>query len=575
MIAEFGLSLLLLASVQGLHDANYDIHNNSALQQDPTLIHTSDGLVQGVIVNGTGVWRGIPYAAPPVGDRRWRPPQPHQPWGTDTPLDATLFGACCMQLSYKAKDGSTHGGWKSLNLSHMDEDCLFVNIYSPLFAAEGGGLLPVMVYFHAGEFWAGSGNDAENNFPYASIAERAVLVTINWRLGPWGYLASDDLRSRSNDNSTGNYGQQDQRAALRWLRKNIGAFGGNSSNVLIFGESSGGTAVGAHLANPRSWGLFDKAILESPGLTQVKRFDEAEVNHDYLLNQLAAIGSPGCMFRNRSSTSRTADSSSGVVTAYEQLEELVGVNHADDHGADHDGHDYTRYDGVMLEGTAFASWTNSSTVNGTTGTIHSSTSTSNTSTSNTGVTACADAAALVAVQAQAYCDHAFAAAIQKGRADGSTDPLSSNPSNTTSTKCTSFMLSCKVKEQPSLQAREQPQQPQQIIVEVKFYAPTVHISNRGFFPCSGGEGGCPLRPAAFVATAVRGTAGTNNSHCPHTLPSHTALTHCSHTLGFPLKVPSACSNPTLQYCTILWPKDLPSPPTSPSMPGGPRWTGWT
>jgi carboxylesterase type B len=152
-----------------------------------------------------------------------------------------------------------------------------------------------MVYFHAGEFRAGSANDQENNLPYFSHSDQEIiLVTINSRLGAFGYLASEHLRRRSPDNSTGNYGIQDQRMALQFIRDNIGAFRGDASNVLIFGESSGGTEVGAHLTNPRSFGLFSKIALESAGLTQVKPWVEAVANHDFTLLKLALVGSPHC-----------------------------------------------------------------------------------------------------------------------------------------------------------------------------------------------------------------------------------------------------------------------------------------
>jgi acetyl esterase/lipase len=360
-----------------------------------------------------------------------------------------------MQVSHKLKDGSNRGGWPSLNLSHMDENCLFLNIYSPISAVRRGSteLLPVMVYFHAGEFWAGSGNDAENNFPYAAFAKRAVLVTVNWRLGPFGYLASDDLRTRSSDNSTGNYGQQDQRAALSWLKHNIGAFGGNGSNVLIFGESSGGTVVGAHLANPRSWGLFHKAVLESPGLTQVKSFSEAKANHDYLVSTLAAIGSPGCLFRNRTrGVMRTINSSNGG-----HFGEVAHLQH-----------EYTRYDGVTLRGKPFKIWKNTTTFNITQDTV------------------CADAAVLVGVQAQAYCDQAFA-------------------SGRSSQSCTSFMLTCTSQGAAITAAL----QSAQVDVEVEFFASTAHISNRDMYPCTAVGQTCSVTPSSFVATAELGAAGTD------------------------------------------------------------------
>ncbi len=252
----------------------------AAVGDDYTVVNTTYGPLRGGVNGTTRYFRGIPYAAAPLGNRRWRPPSKHPVWTAER--DATNFGASCLQ----------HGGWKTINSTVQSEDCLFLNIYAPVPRAGAPKSYPVMVYFHAGEYRMGSSNDRENNWPYFS--DTIVLVTINSRLGALGYLASDALRARSADNSTGNYGIQDQQFALRWVKDNIAAFGGDRDNVLIFGESSGGSSVGVHLTNPRSFGLFDKAILESPGLYQVKTFDNAVANHDFLISALAAEGSPGC-----------------------------------------------------------------------------------------------------------------------------------------------------------------------------------------------------------------------------------------------------------------------------------------
>jgi len=254
---------------------------------DDLTVETTYGKVRGTVSGDFRVFRGIPYAAAPVGDLRWRPPQPHPGW--DNVRDATSFGATCPQVP---------GGWNTINTTTIDEDCLFANVYTPSATLDNG--YPVMIYIHAGEFRYGSSNDKENEFPYFS--DEVVLVTFNNRIGTLGFLGSDALRSRSPDNSTGNYGIQDQRELFRWVRKNIAAFGGDPGRVTIFGESSGGTCVGLHLTNPRSHGLFDKAILESPGLSQIKTKEHAFQNYQYLLSALASKKLKGCQFKTDEKT---------------------------------------------------------------------------------------------------------------------------------------------------------------------------------------------------------------------------------------------------------------------------------
>ena len=150
-----------------------------------------------------------------------------------------------------------------------------------------------MVYLHAGEFRFGSSNDLENNWPYFAN-KSVILVTGNVRLGVLGFAALDSLRSRDPSRSTGNYGMQDQRAMLEWVQKSIQNFGGDPTRVTIFGESSGGSSVAYHLFNKKSAGLFDKVILESPGLTQSKTYYAATQNTQWIASVLTAAGSPNC-----------------------------------------------------------------------------------------------------------------------------------------------------------------------------------------------------------------------------------------------------------------------------------------
>lgn len=240
--------------------------------------NTTSGSVRGLTRSGMRVFRGIPYAAPPTQDLRWRPPQRHSGWnGTKDVFD---FGPTCKHPDC----------WKSDNATVTSEDCLTINVISP----DKVGKFPVMVYIHAGEFHCGSSNDAESAWPYFS--DDVVFVSFNYRVGVFGFLAADELRPRAANNGTGNYGLLDQRFAFEWVKENIEAFGGNASNIIIWGESSGGTSVGYHILNPASQPgkLFQKAILQSPGLQQVKTWDAGKQNFQWLLATLVAANSPGC-----------------------------------------------------------------------------------------------------------------------------------------------------------------------------------------------------------------------------------------------------------------------------------------
>lgn len=195
------------------------------------------------------VYRGIPYAAAPVGALRWAPPKPPTPW--QRPRDATQFGAICPQVPF---------GDAPLT-QPQSEDCLFLNVWTPPHAP--GVTLPVMVFIHGGAFVGGFSSDPLYDGA-ALAAKGVVLVSFNYRLGVLGFLAHPELSATSPDHVSGNYGILDQIAALAWVRDNIAAFGGDPARVTIFGESAGGSAVVALLASPMARGLFARAIAESP-----------------------------------------------------------------------------------------------------------------------------------------------------------------------------------------------------------------------------------------------------------------------------------------------------------------------
>ncbi len=215
-----------------------------------TVLATTDtGPVQGVEAPPLTKFLGIPYAAPPVGAFRWRPPQQVTPW--TTPRDASAFGAHCAQAA------------SPFGLPSSAEDCLFLNVYVPNekgFARDSKRRRPVMVWIHGGAFLVGESDDYD---PTPLLAQGVVVVTINYRLGALGFLAHPALTAESTPHISGNYGILDQIAALQWVQRNIKSFGGNPHKVTIFGESAGGISVHALLASPLAVGLFQRAIVES------------------------------------------------------------------------------------------------------------------------------------------------------------------------------------------------------------------------------------------------------------------------------------------------------------------------
>src|SRR5437764_7557192 len=205
----------------------------------------------GVDSTGILVFRGIPYAAPPVGALRWRPPRPAARWAGIRP--ARELGHNCMQ-------GQPYGDIDPF-AAGVSEDCLYLNVWTSSLGSRAPGR-PVMVWIHGGGFLAGFGGEERHNG--ARLAQKgAVVVTLNYRLGPLGFLAHPALAAESPQRASGNYGLLDQIAALQCVRRNIAHFGGDPSRVTIFGESAGGMSVGSLIASPLAKGLFQHAILES------------------------------------------------------------------------------------------------------------------------------------------------------------------------------------------------------------------------------------------------------------------------------------------------------------------------
>jgi para-nitrobenzyl esterase len=214
-------------------------------------VKVDGGQIGGVTAGGVRVFKGIPFAAPPVGELRWKPPQPVVAWtGVKR---AETFGPQCPQAPYPP--GSPY----AMAPAPMSEDCLYLNVWT---AAPANDKRPVMVWIHGGAWTRGSGaTPAYDGTPLAK--KGVVVVTTNYRLGPLGFLAHPELTAESPQHASGNYAILDHVAALQWVQKNIAAFGGDPSNVTIFGESAGSWSVNTTQATPLAKGLFHKAIGES------------------------------------------------------------------------------------------------------------------------------------------------------------------------------------------------------------------------------------------------------------------------------------------------------------------------
>ena len=240
------LVLALIAAIPAVCPAV----DNTNCESDQVVVSTDEGLVAGLHTETMNKFLGIPYAAPPTGQLRWKPPQPAAPW--QGRLDATKFANHCPQAaSYFGVAGTT-------------EDCLYLNVYTPAARefkwGEDYNGHPVMVWIHGGSLLVGESDDYD---PTKLVQQGVIVVTFNYRLGFLGFLAHPALSTETSYGGSGDYGFMDQQAALEWIRRNIEYFGGNPQNVTIFGQSAGGLSVHTQLTSPLAAGLFHRAIVES------------------------------------------------------------------------------------------------------------------------------------------------------------------------------------------------------------------------------------------------------------------------------------------------------------------------
>ena len=231
-------------------------------------VKTANGIVEGTLDKGIRTFKGVPYGAPPVGNLRWQPPQAVANWKGVRKVDQ--FGPRCLQRPIFSDMVFRSNG--------MSEDCLYLNVWSS--ARSNKDRLPVLVYFYGGGFNAGDGS--EPRYEGASMARKGIVaLTVNYRLGVFGFLAHPELTKESPHHASGNYGLLDQTAALHWVKRNIAAFGGDPKKITIAGESAGSVSVSAQMASPLSKDLIAGAIGESGsllGTLSAMPLEEAEKN---------------------------------------------------------------------------------------------------------------------------------------------------------------------------------------------------------------------------------------------------------------------------------------------------------
>lgn len=278
-------------------------------------VATESGLVSGKVANNNDAcaYLGIPYSAPPVGDLRWAPPQPHPKW--NGVRKAEKFGHWCLQKRNIAFD-------PTVKTSDMSEDCLYLNVWRP----KKEGKFPVMVWIHGGGYTTGSSALPLYHGDNLSANGDLVVVSFNYRLNVFGFLAHENLAKENSLHTTGNYGSLDQVFALKWVKQNIASFGGDPENITIFGESAGGWSVCAMVATPLARGLFNRAIIQSGGCESFTTIEEGNKFADEVAKKVGCqAGDFSCM--------RQVKAKKLLEAGWEDLfsGRLVYINHKDDY----------------------------------------------------------------------------------------------------------------------------------------------------------------------------------------------------------------------------------------------------
>jgi para-nitrobenzyl esterase len=278
LAAAAGVTLgALVAAAPAAGASASTLDGQAAASATGPTVGTTNGPVRGLAHGTVDEFLGIPYAAPPVGALRWRPPQPAASWSGVR--DATQFAPHCPQPATPFGQAS------------VSEDCLFLNVFTPSHK-QAGSHYPVMVWIHGGALVTGESDDY---IPAELIEDGATVVTINYRLGALGFLAHPALADANGQ--SGDYGLMDQQAALRWVRRNIASFGGNPRNVTIFGESAGGLSTLSQVASPQARGLFERAIVESGSynLTQASLSSAEAAGEAFAANAGCASQTAACL----------------------------------------------------------------------------------------------------------------------------------------------------------------------------------------------------------------------------------------------------------------------------------------
>lgn len=290
----------------------------------PTIVDTTDGQLEGIVQNGIFSFRGIPYTAPPINHLRWQPPQPVEPW--TGVRSAKEFGSVSHQWM-DSFPGQRHpveiiGNSILIVPQSRSEDCLYLNVWTP---GLDNAKRPVMVWIHGGGLENGAGS--QPNYDGASLARNGdvVVVTINMRLGPFGYLRLADV-TNGQIPSTGNEGRMDEIAALQWVQKNIATFGGNPGNVTIFGQSAGAIEVACLIAASPAKGLFHRAILHSTATHSAQTVDHANLITELFLQTAGVEPSDIDAIRNLSPEDLTRTSVQ-MLAAMAKLDPKLGRMH--------------------------------------------------------------------------------------------------------------------------------------------------------------------------------------------------------------------------------------------------------